>query len=170
MALQASAIRWSRAMQLFLSFEGRISRRTFWFGILVFLAVGLGLSLLVLPVSRGAGPMLRIVGFLISLVLLYPLAALLVKRLHDRDTAATPWAYIHLAAIAVSGFVNAFKIGFVTRQIGSFAVETPGAAAYAVLAACMLVNLGMFIMLGFFRGTPGPNRYGPSPRAAPAHA
>ncbi len=156
-------------MQLFMSFEGRISRRTFWFGILVFVIAGLGFSLLALPVARSVGPAFRIPGFLLSLLLLYPLGALIVKRLQDRDMPATPWAYVHLSAIAVSGFVNTFKIGFVTRRIGAFAIEAPGAAAYAVLAACMMINLGMFIVLGFFRGTNGPNRYGAPPRTSAAH-
>jgi uncharacterized membrane protein YhaH (DUF805 family) len=150
-------------VQLFTSFEGRISRRRFWFGLLVFVAIGLGLSLLMLPLSRGAGPMLRLAGFIVSLGLLYPLAALVVKRLHDRDMPAMPWAYIYVSAITVFSFINTFKIGFVHRQIASVTIETPGAAAYAVLAVCMLTNLGMFIVLAFLRGTTGPNRFGPDP-------
>jgi uncharacterized membrane protein YhaH (DUF805 family) len=150
-------------MNLLFSFDGRISRRTFWFGLLLFVLFGLGLSLLMLPLSRGAGPMLRLAGFVISLGLLYPLTALVVKRLHDRDKPAAPWAYVYVGAITVFSFINTFKIGFVTRQIASVTIETPGAAAYAVLAVCMLINLGMFIVLAFLRGTTGPNRFGPDP-------
>jgi uncharacterized membrane protein YhaH (DUF805 family) len=138
-------------------------RRAFWLGLLIFVLFGLGLSLLTLPLSRGAGPMVRLGGFLVSLGLLYPLAALVVKRLHDRNMPAKPWAYVYLAAVTVFSFVNTLKIGFVVRQIGSVTIETPGAAAYAVLVVCMLINLGMFIVLAFLRGTPGPNRFGPDP-------
>jgi uncharacterized membrane protein YhaH (DUF805 family) len=98
----------AEAMQLFTSFDGRISRRTFWFGLLVFMALGLGLSLLALPLARDAGPTLRVVGFMLSLPLLYVHDDPAIHELEngslgkDRMIASSGLAFFGVLAMSLS--------------------------------------------------------------------
>ena len=152
-------------MRLFTSFEGRISRRTFWFGLLVFVAAGLALSALALPIANWLGPSGRIPLFIAGLPLWYVLMALVVKRLHDRDHKAAPRAWLFAGATLITAVVHVSKIGFTSISLAGRSIEAPGPAAYAVLAACMFVQLWLMVGLGLRQGTRGPNRFGPDPRA-----
>jgi uncharacterized membrane protein YhaH (DUF805 family) len=79
--------------QLFLSFDGRISRQPFWIGVLVLFAANV---LIAVVLGRG------VLGALASLALVYPSIALSVKRWHDRGKSGW-WVLIGL--IPVVGFV-----------------------------------------------------------------
>lgn len=159
-------------MYLFTNFEGRISRRTFWFGLLVIILVGLGISLFAVsfigtPAFVGTTGLLgRLAMFVLSLPVLFPIIALVVKRLHDRDHAAYPRAFLFAGATLIISFINATKIGFTTMTVGGRTFETPGAASYLTIAACMVVMAWLMIGLGLRQGTRGSNRFGPDPRAA----
>ena len=120
-----------------LSFEGRVGRRYFWFG---FIAFFLTEYLLVLLIA-----FCFIVG-------------------GGEDTVATHAALLKFAVLSLSVcwlLPIAFSPVWAKRwhdldQSGnrSFIVLIPGAGLLATMIIC-----------GFFRGTTGPNRFGPDPLA-----
>jgi uncharacterized membrane protein YhaH (DUF805 family) len=157
-------------MTLLFSFEGRISRRSFWLGLFLFVIAGLAISLPLGALVQPQGLASRLFLFVLSLGFCYPLAALVTKRLHDRDKPARPRLHLFLGAVIFSSLINATRIGFVVVQARGLQVELPGPAAYAVLAGCMLVSVVILFELGFLDGTRGPNRFGPDPRQRPVPA
>ncbi len=153
-----------RLFHLFFAFEGRIGRKGFWFGFLVLFVVGLLANLPAKPFNALENPFdvvmeswerLGLYGFVVNAALLYPAAALLVKRLHDRNKPG--W-------LALLFYVPAFL-----QQISFFIgwpdwLEKLYYLSHFIIAQFVAVSVWFFIELGFFRGTRGANRYGPDPR------
>jgi uncharacterized membrane protein YhaH (DUF805 family) len=142
--------------RLFLSFEGRIGRRQFWMGVIVVTAIELLLNWM-LGVPIASDPVdfrQRLIQFVIGLVALYPTIAIAVKRLHDRGRPGFYVAWL-LAALAI------FVVG---SLYGYFDSSAPtGFVRAMVIGFVGLVTLAFLIELGFRRGDPGPNQYGPQP-------
>lgn len=153
-------------MKLFTSFEGRISRKSFWFGLLVIIALSIVVSWALLPLALSGGIGIQLLLFALSFALLYPMVAVAVKRLHDRNKAAVPWAIIFFAPGVLANFLSTFKIGYSTIELVGQQIPVPGTAAYIVLLLAMVAGLWMLIELGFLRGTKGTNQYGEDPLAA----
>lgn len=156
-----------------LSFRGRIGRQTFW------LAYMLPLFLLSLVISGAIGWMTVRTGGkpgsadalgnllaspLVNLLLLWPSLAGTVKRLHDRGRSGW-WVVVFwlLGILPWIALVVAFFAGVAMhgRIAGSGQGLLALAAGLGILGT--IVALWMFIELGFLRGTPGPNRFGPDP-------
>lgn len=135
--------------KLLLTFEGRIARQDFWIGIvalfLVNLIVGWFLGLI-------GG---RFLSGLLSLVLTYPTYCLSLKRSNDLDY---PQTYVQAfmavsVAITVMSMFSFFGLGFLT---------------FVILPIVAIAAIALIVVLGFFQGTTGPNRYGPDPLASQA--
>lgn len=140
-----------RFRSAFLSFEGRISRLTYWKRSLQAGLVALPFvfaGLLVGSYSRGAFFGLVGLGLAISLG---GWASITVRRFHDLGRNG----WLGLAAVALSGAL-------------SYAVEEASGALFVMAVAASCVSLALFVYLGFVRGTPGANAYGPNPRAPDA--
>jgi len=136
-------------MQKLFSFHGRLRRRDYW---LLSLLVGVVVVIAAVPVvlSLGVGaadPRLA----LATLVVAWPSAALLVKRIHDRDKSG--WlAAIYWAPSVASSILDAFPdSGLQMVGIGLNVIT-------------VVVGLWMLIEFGFMDGTQGPNRHGKSPK------
>lgn len=147
---------------LLLGFEGRISRQPFWIGFAILTAAEL-LARLAFGVPlfpQSMKPLsVRLAEAAIELVTLYPTAALLVKRLHDRNQPGIYAAWL----IGISLIV------LVTDLVGL--TGDPNNAIWLdwVLAFLAIgIGLAFLIELGLRRGTIGENRYGPDPLGGPA--
>ncbi|HEM7526741.1 TPA: DUF805 domain-containing protein [Providencia rettgeri] len=122
------------------SFKGRIGRRPFWVGIAVIFILMTAVALLqnVLLFSET-------LAISLFILLLYPLAAIFVKRLHDRGKSGGWFALILLAfalfSIDVSQFEPVWQWG-----IGRFLP--------------LFITMIMVIDCGAFLGMVGVNRYG----------
>lgn len=122
------------------SFKGRIGRRPFWVGIAVIFILMTAVALLqnVLLFSET-------LAISLFILLLYPLAAIFVKRLHDRGKSGGWFALILLAfalfSIDVSQFEPVWQWG-----IGRFLP--------------LFITMIMLIDCGAFLGMEGVNRYG----------
>jgi len=141
---------------LFLSVEGRIGRRQCWIGMIAVWALSQAIEwMLGVPItSDPASQRLRIIAFMIGLLSIYPTAAIAVKRLHDRDQ---PGKYVWLLVAALAS-------ALVGDLFGVFADSAPVTPLrWLAIAVIGVVCLGYLIELGFRRGAPGPNRYGPDP-------
>ncbi len=129
---------------LYTSFEGRLNRKRFWLGILLLAAISIVIA-----------SQVKLVNFVLQLVLLYPSAALMVKRLHDRNRPGyfavfwlAPGLLYNLADVA--GFSSSGPAKMNVLEI-------------VLLFVTIAVGIAFFIELGCRRGTVGANRYGPDP-------
>ena len=142
-----------RVGRLLFSTRGRMSRGPFWVVVVatypLMLAAALGLAFLYEAFSTTPVQDMPTICLLAVFLWLWVIAAVGVKRLHDRERPG------HLmAAPIVLGSIIAVVIAAVYQ---SAAAILPGAGAVALLA---------LVPLGFLKGTEGPNRYGPDPLAA----
>ncbi|WP_417522497.1 DUF805 domain-containing protein [Marinovum sp.] len=154
-------------MDLFTSFDGRISRKGFWLGFLGMLVISIGAGLALMSVFPG-GIALLLGQLVLSAGLVYIWSAVIVKRLHDRGKPALPWAVIFVTPGAVMQLVSFFKIGYAPVELAGTQVMVPGIGTTVVMWMAMAVALWMIVELGFLKGDPGDNDYGPDPlRAGP---
>ena len=136
---------------LFFSFDGRISRKPYWIATCVLIAA----AFIAIWIELYAAD--RRLGAILNLALLYPDLAVMVKRAHDRETPI----WIVLASAIMAVLLDALEI----FGLGG-TVDTPS-TLYWLISLPMLPVIGyLFVVLGFFQGTRGPNRYGPDPLAA----
>lgn len=154
-------------MELFTSFEGRISRKSFWLGLIGITIIGLVLSMGLLPIIGSGGVIVGVVQFILTAGIFYLWAAVVVKRLHDRNKAAVPWAVIFMAPGAVLAVMNILRIDYHMMDVAGTSILVPGAIAMTVTWISTLFSLWMIVELGFLKGTPGQNKYGMNPLAGP---
>ena len=155
-------------LQVLFSFHGRINRAKYWLAlvfwtvidIVVFgvIAVMLAKQLMALGSEPSIEDIVRVIlsfGFGLVLFLVIVLVPMIVsgfaigiKRLHDRDQSGW-WILLFYFGPAVANALG----------------HSTGSDALALVLS--LVALGIWIwaivVLGFLRGTRGPNRYGPDP-------
>lgn len=163
------------------SFEGRLRRRDWWLGwigasfayvalaALLALAMGGfhsdGAAYLNASFGDSAGQLLGSAAVYAPFVFIQ--TALAAKRAHDRNHSARLVIFLVLVSSILSFMPNtAFA------ALGRLADD--GAVwAWPVMAAAVLGKLSslyLLIVLGFLDGTPGPNRFGPSPKGPSAGA
>lgn len=133
--------------------QGRISRTPFWVTILVtyplMMALAVALGLLFEAFSGTPLHDMPTISFLALFLWLWIVAAVGVKRLHDRDRPG------HLIALPIIlGAIIAIMIASVNES------------AAAILPSAGFVALFALVLFGFVKGSPGPNRYGPDPLEA----
>jgi uncharacterized membrane protein YhaH (DUF805 family) len=152
-------------ISFFGNFDGRISRKTFWLaGIVVFI-----IQILIAVVAavaaeamanEAAGDMAMDV---VLFVFLYPQFVISVKRGHDRSisTWVISAAFVLLALFDVLRFA-----GWLRTHPNQNTLSAANLISFAFIVIVGVVSLALLIELGFRRGTPGANRYGPDPLAA----
>ena len=133
------------------SFEGRISRKSYWLSGLAILGVCLFflLAISALLGKQALDPQfsntLNNVYTIATLPLYWPSFALYLKRVHDFGQGQL-WA---LPLLVLAGFIFGLS-----------------AAGYDMAASLAFpVILVVLIVVGSIKGTPGPNQYGPDPLA-----
>jgi uncharacterized membrane protein YhaH (DUF805 family) len=157
-------------LNLFFSLQGRISRLGFWLGLIGISVIGAALAAYLLSEIFGqnigalspatlAKPAQQLMA-LLSLILIYPVLAVVTKRLHDRGRTIWNALPIVLACLIPAGIVFA---GLTERLAGVLTgtaspIEIIGLALYALLLLVILIDLGVF------PGEMGVNRFGPDPR------
>jgi uncharacterized membrane protein YhaH (DUF805 family) len=149
-------MRWVHALA---GFRGRLRRRDFWIGLglllLILIALSFGFAGLMRP--TGATELERAAAWVALVILVWVSAALIVKRLHDRDKSALWYPLFGLAPALCYhlGVVYSSNISNVLSRAQRF---------FWLLGAALWV--WALIELGFLPGTRGPNHYGPDPHAA----
>jgi uncharacterized membrane protein YhaH (DUF805 family) len=157
-------------LHLFFSLQGRISRLGFWLGLIGVVLIGSGLAAYLLSEVFGqniaalqpaalAKPAQQLMA-LLSLILIYPLLAVVTKRLHDRGRSMWNALPVVLACLIPAGVVFAGLTERVFAVLTGSAnpVEIIGVALYGLLLLVILIDLGLFA------GEVGVNRFGPDPR------
>jgi uncharacterized membrane protein YhaH (DUF805 family) len=179
---------------LYTSTEGRISRKTFWLGILGLLVVNLLISFLVLPLvgvsmmpnmaaladpSADAAAVSKLIAdsirssawasLVLYLVFAYPAYSLMVKRRHDKDSNGLD-VQIYMGLTALLLLIQALGIGYDAIAVGQISVPTPSIIITVLGLAVGVFGIYLLVVLGFLRGTAGPNQYGPDPLGRTAAA
>jgi uncharacterized membrane protein YhaH (DUF805 family) len=137
------------------SFNGRISRKPFW---IAFGIVGIANLLVYYLAEAIDGDRLSAI---FDLAFTYPQFAIAAKRGHDRNLP--PWLVGVVFALSV-----VLDLLVVLDLAGS--KDEPNAVAVVLSVSMLVLGLALLIELGFRRGTPGPNRYGPDPLEPPSAA
>ena len=130
------------------SFEGRISRKTFWIAMAV-LVVAEILAHFVADALQGDR-----LSAIVDLAFTYPEFAIAVKRGHDREMPL--WLLVvFFGAGAVLDLLTVLQLNGTD--------EEPSMLSVFIVVPFTVLGLALLIELGFRRGTVGPNQYGPDP-------
>jgi uncharacterized membrane protein YhaH (DUF805 family) len=142
---------------LLTSFHGRISRKQWWIGLVIIALADIAGGMLINPDYFFADqpPPESWLDTLWQIALLVPMTAITVKRFNDRDW---PW-WLGYAFGAVTVIISVAPHFGLRVDPGAGGV---GATAFWLAFAVLLFA---FVDNGFFRGTQGPNRFGPDPLA-----
>lgn len=101
-----------------------------------------------------------------TVIVVYFWFALNMKRLHDRDKGAMPWAYIFFGPGILMQLMQLTGVGFTNTAIsGESIMMQPNWLFIAVSLVGGLVAIWALVELGFLKGADGSNKYGPDPLA-----
>lgn len=168
------------------SLEGRIGRKQFWIGAVILAVAGIILNIIVSTLfGAGIGSQLAIAEGTVSaddimgmvtrsawanlvcfLILVYPAAAMMIKRRHDRANSGTDvWIYLGLSVLLL--LFQAFGIGYEMTDLGN-GMQFPAPAAWFSIVGVLvgIFALYLLVVLGFLKGTEGANTYGSDPLAS----
>lgn len=139
-----------KALRLFLGFNGRIGRLTFWLSSLAVWVVQ-AIIIVALEIAFGglddadtANEREDLIEFLVGLAMLYPFAAIAVKRLHDRGYAG--WTLLLLGVPFVALWIVRY-FGWMDFDQRPYPFTT-----WIVLMPVAIIFLAFLIELGFRRG------------------
>jgi uncharacterized membrane protein YhaH (DUF805 family) len=153
-------------IRFFCNFEGRIPRKTFWFGnIAVFVLDVIVAAIAAATAEAFAGETAGYVTMhVVTIAFFYPQFAVALKRGHDLDMSSRVIYGWYIALVVDYGVIR--LAAWVWRNFDQNVYSLVGLAFVLVFITVVgLVTIVMLIELGFRRGTRGPNKYGPDPLA-----
>ena len=132
------------------SFDGRISRQTFWVAMGVLTVAELFAHIVAQAIQGDR------LSAIVDLAFTYPEFAIAAKRGHDREMPL--WLLIiFFGAGAVLDLLTVLQLNGTD--------EEPSLLSVFIAVPFTVLGLALLIELGFRRGTVGPNQYGPDPLA-----
>ena len=135
---------------LFNSFDGRISRQTFWTAMVALLVAEIFAHMIAEAIQGDR------LSAIVDLAFTYPEFAIAVKRGHDRNMPL--WLLIIF-------FGGGALLDLLTVLDLSGTDEEPSTLSIFIAVPFTVLGLALLVELGFRRGTVGPNQYGPDPLA-----
>jgi uncharacterized membrane protein YhaH (DUF805 family) len=147
---------------LLFGIRGRINRVKWWIAFFILIIIGFVVSKVIdrfdveavtAALNRFAAISLAVILALVSLLIVYCLLAVTVKRLHDRNKRGWWILMFPLAPVILASIVSA---------LGE---DLAAALDYAASAVVLIIAIWALIELGVMSGTTGLNRYGPDPLA-----
>jgi uncharacterized membrane protein YhaH (DUF805 family) len=164
--------------------DGRMSRKPYWLigvALLLFVIV-VTAALTAIGVATFDVALVEGLAAAFELIILVPTSAIMVKRFHDRDKSG--WLVLLLIVptlvsifgdmLGVTGRPEPLPDIPATATLFEAWLQVMQARAvnrtfeFALGLWMLAVMLWFFVELGFFRGTRGPNRFGPDPVAGRA--
>lgn len=170
----------------YMGFDGRLNRQAWWISALILGVVVIVISLLILPlIGLGLMPSMPAidgsataadianliaaartkagwVSIVLLLVFLYPSAAIAIKRRHDRNNNGID-VWIYFALSVVVQLVSALGIGMSTMDVAGTTIPVPGPIVTGLGVIAGIYAIYLLVVLGFLKGTAGPNQYGADP-------
>src|SRR5271170_8530101 len=137
-------------VSLFNSFNGRISRQTFW--------IGFGILLVAELISHALAEEIQgdRLSAIVDLAFTYPEFAVALKRGHDRNMPL--WL--------LAAFFGASALLDLLTVLGLAGTgEQPNMLSLLIAVPFTILGVALLVELGFRKGTAGPNQYGPDPLA-----
>jgi uncharacterized membrane protein YhaH (DUF805 family) len=183
-------------VRLYTSTDGRISRKSWWLGVLGIVVVSIVISLIILPLlgvsmmpdiaamMQSGGDIdtaalaermtaaMRTAGWVnlvMFVIFAYPMYAIGVKRRHDKDNNGMD-VVVYLVLTAIVLLIQALGIGMETMTIGEMTIPTTAMWLNLLLFALGIFAIYLLVVLGFLKGTDGANQYGPDPLGGSAVA
>lgn len=149
---------------LFTTTAGRIGRKQWWIGVVVLAVAGIVLSMVLSLIGLGATAYSTGWGsFIASLVLVYPSYCLSLKRRQDRDNNGLDLKVLMGASI-VMNLLQAIGVGITATDVGNgILMPVPAMWLSGLMLLLGVFAIYMLVQLGFLKGTPGSNSYGPDP-------
>ncbi|MFN4210703.1 MAG: DUF805 domain-containing protein [Devosia sp.] len=146
---------------LYTTTDGRLSRKEWWIGVVGLIIASIVLSIILGMVGLGGASGW---GQLIAYVILfYPGWCIGIKRRQDRDNNATDFKVL-MGLSGLLTLLQAFGIGVTMTDMGNgIVMPTPDMWMSVLYLLLGIFGIYMLVQLGFLRGTPGPNSYGPDP-------
>jgi uncharacterized membrane protein YhaH (DUF805 family) len=135
---------------LYNSFDGRVSRKTFWIAVAV-LSVAEIIGYLIAEQLQGDR-----LSAIVDLAFVYPEFAVAVKRAHDRNMPVL----LLIAFFGASAFLDLLTVLEITGT-----PDEPSMILVAIWLPFTVLGLFLLVELGFRKGVDGPNQYGPDPLA-----
>ncbi|HSZ66516.1 MAG TPA: DUF805 domain-containing protein [Xanthobacteraceae bacterium] len=133
---------------LYNSFEGRIGRKTFWIAVAVLSVVEVAAHFIAEQIQGDR------LSAIVDVAFVYPEFALAVKRAHDRNM---PVVFL-IVFFAASAFLDLLTVLEMTGTD-----DEPSSISVLIAVPFTILALFLLVELGFRRGIPGPNQYGPDP-------
>ena len=174
-------------ISLFTTRDGRIGRKTWWLasiGLAVaviivewIVAAVLGVSLMpntaaladpsadVTAVAAQLTDSIHKSGWIslvFFIILFVPIWSLGIKRRHDRNNNGLDFV-IYLVLSVLLLLVQALGIGYGESTIGNVSIPTPGLITTVLGIILFIYAIYLLVVMGFQKGTTGPNDYGPDP-------
>jgi uncharacterized membrane protein YhaH (DUF805 family) len=137
------------------SFHGRVNRAKWWLFLLISIIYSFIAFTLCIAIFGFVG---ILVGWVLTLLLLWPSFAVGVKRLHDRAKSGWWLVLFYLMPGVLSGF-NMSMTG------GMNVMSSPGTMPIIFSFISLAITIWAIVELGVLRGTAGDNKYGPDPLA-----
>lgn len=156
----------------YIRFGGRATRPEFWWWILFIAIASTVLGIIDRIIERAVGiEDLTLLGSIFGLATLLPTLAIISRRLHDIGKSGW-WLLVWHLVFIVPGVVAAVTLVILVLALaksGSWAVIVADlllALLAFIVAAVVALGLAIWIIIWMARqGQPGPNHYGPDPRA-----
>ena len=149
---------------LLFNFEGRIARASYWGGSIVLGLTSVGLAVLIAILFRNAldADTIYRINAALALCLLYPVAALVTKRVKDRDR---PLSLVKLFLLPYGLLLIGDGLSITSQAVlvEGEVVRTYNTIGKFLAAANFCVMFWALIELGILRGTNGSNKWGPDP-------
>jgi uncharacterized membrane protein YhaH (DUF805 family) len=133
---------------LYNNFEGRIGRQTFWIAVAILSVVEVAAHFVAEQVQGDR------LSAIVDLAFVYPEFAVALKRAHDREM---PIVFL-IAFFAASAVLDLLTV---LEMTGSD--DQPTVISVLIAVPFTILFLFLLVELGFRKGTPGPNQYGPDP-------
>ena len=153
-------------MGAFIGFEGRLNRQRWWISVIILAIVGIIISW-ILGTIFGTGMMMMNpatadpaalagymqkagwVGLIVSIIFAYPYLAVAIKRRHDKNNNGYDVIGLLVLQILID-LLNGVGIGL-------------GVVSGILGIILLIYAIYLLVVLGFLKGTAGPNNYGPDP-------
>jgi uncharacterized membrane protein YhaH (DUF805 family) len=139
--------------------RGRSNRAKYWLGIVIWLVIYAVLAAPYFVLSEQPPAVVLGIGALLVVALIAGTVSSIlfsIRRLHDRDKSGH-WLWLYVAVPAVLN---------VAGNVVSLASPEAVFVALPLALVALGISIWMIVELGFFRGTRGPNRFGPDPLQA----
>jgi uncharacterized membrane protein YhaH (DUF805 family) len=180
---------------LFLSFDGRISRKTFWIGTLVLIGAWIVVGFLILPIfgarmmadpamlTAATGGDVEAIGrqfmdvvrwsawanLAMVVIFAYPMIAVMLKRRHDRNNAGRD-VYVYIGLLALLQILQGLGLCYTLTEVNGVMVPMPTLIGTIAPLVVGIFGLYLLVVMGFLKGDAGPNDYGPDPLGGTASA